>query len=242
MENQPTFKLGAALSAGWKLTWKNFGFILLMMLVIMGICFGIWLLFVAIFGGVAFLTSINQSGAGLGTVDTEMSGFIFFLMWLMVPLYLAILAFSQVVSIGMQKIYLNMVAEKERKIKDLFIHWNYFLQYLGAGLLLGVIIYVGFFFFIFPGIYFMVKYQFALTALVDKNLDVKASLDKAAVLSKGNCWKLFASNILLFLIAFFGFFVFGIGALVTVPLAALAYVHIYRQLAGEIKVNQAKVN
>ena len=53
------------------------------------------------------------------------------------------------------------------------------LRYLGASILYGLMVAVGIIFLVIPGIYLAIKYQFYGILIVDKNLDIMASLKKA---------------------------------------------------------------
>lgn len=219
--------IGNALSAGWKLTWKNFGFLLGVFFVILGIALAVLLVFFFFIGGSALLADNSTSSAA-------MTGMVLLSVF-MIPAYAAAIIGITVIGIGMLKIIINITSEKERSIRDLFTNWNYLLTYLAANMLYTMIVYAGFAFFIIPAFIWGIKYQFALHLILDKDMDVRAAFDKSAAMTEGKKFTLFLYTIVLSFVAMAGFIVFGIGAFISIPMVYIAWTHIYKQLLGEAK-------
>lgn len=227
MKHTQPLSLGAALAAGWKLTWKNIGFLLLTYLIMLGIGAGIWLLFSAIvFGSGTFADP---------TSPTPPTAVIIVLSLIAFPSYAGLIIFTNLIALGYRKIIISITDQKERTIRDLFSHWNYFLTYIAGYILYALIIYAGFAFLIVPAFIWGIQYQYALHLILDKDMDVRAAFDRSAQLTKGKRLKLFWYAIVLCLVAFSGALALGIGLLITVPMAYIAWTHIYKQLIGEAK-------
>jgi uncharacterized membrane protein len=100
-----------------------------------------------------------------------------------------------------------------------------------ACLLVGVIIVVGIILLIVPGIIWALRYCFVPYLIMDKGLDVAASLKESARITYGHKWQLFWLAILMALVNILGFICLFVGLLVSIPVTALAFVHAYRTLS-----------
>lgn len=91
----------------------------------------------------------------------------------------------------------NIVNKRIKSVGEtLSMGWKFVWKYLGISVLSGLIIFVGFLFFIIPAIVFGVWFSFALFSLVDKNTGVVESLSKSKSLVSGVFWPVLGRNIL----------------------------------------------
>jgi uncharacterized membrane protein len=121
-------------------------------------------------------------------------------------------------------------------LSDLFKKYNNYKVFLNYGIvsiLSGLLIVVGFFIFILPGLYFMVKLQFVKTLVIDKDLNALDAIKKSWAMTNGNFWGLFLYAIAVVVFNFIGALLLGIGLLVTVPVTVLANIHLYKKFSGE---------
>jgi uncharacterized membrane protein len=107
-----------------------------------------------------------------------------------------------------------------------------FFKFLLAIVLYSLIVTVGFVLFIVPGIYFMIKYQFVLFLIVDKNMDVAQAFSTSSQITNGVKWQLFFFDLLIGIIILAGFLFFGIGIFAAFPTALVAVAYVYRKLSS----------
>lgn len=118
------------------------------------------------------------------------------------------------------------------RFSDLFSQLSIFWRYAGASILYGLLIVVGFFLLIVPGIYWMLTYSFWPYFLVDKKVSILDSLKMSARATKGHKRSLFALYALITALNVIGLCVFFVGLLVTVPMSVLALAYAYRKLTA----------
>lgn len=116
-------------------------------------------------------------------------------------------------------------------LRDLW-HPAPFWKYLGAYLLMMVILVIGFILLIIPGIILSVALMFTLMLVVDKGLGPIEALKESARLTKGKRWALLGFGLVMALVNVVGCIALFVGLLVTIPVTLLATVHVYRQLTG----------
>jgi Tfp pilus assembly protein PilE len=107
-----------------------------------------------------------------------------------------------------------------------------FWKYLGASILLGLIIIVGFILLVIPGIIASIVFGFTLYLVVDKGLGPIEALKESARLTKGNRWRMFAFQGASGIIALLGFICLVLGIFVAIPVLALAGIEMYRRIAA----------
>ncbi len=200
------FSIGEAISFGWKTTWGNLGFFIVLTIIV--------LLAEGIPSGIARV--FQQSSPGLYAL-------------------FEILAFviEVFVGIGVIRIALKFVERQPATYDDLFSGGPLFVNYLVTSVLLGIIITIGLILFVIPGIYLALRFQFAPFLVVDQGLGPFAALSKSSELTRGVKWKLLGFDILLGLIEFVGLLVLLLGLLVAIPTVLLAITYVYRQLLSQ---------
>ncbi len=146
--------------------------------------------------------------------------------------FLALLALSVVnifVSAGFMLVTLKLAKGEHASYTDLLpsgtVTWHYFCATVFSGLL----IMLGLILLIIPGVYLFLRFSMVRFAVLDGE-GIKESLTRSAELTKGVKWRLLA-----FLLALLGLNVLGalallMGLLITVPVSAIAYAHVYLAL------------
>ncbi len=81
----------------------------------------------------------------------------------------------------------------------------------------------------------MVKYQYVIYYIADKNADVGEAFKKSSAITSGVKWELFVFLILLWLINVAGVMRFFVGLLVSIPVTMLAAARVFRKLSGSVK-------
>jgi uncharacterized membrane protein len=81
-----------------------------------------------------------------------------------------------------------------------------------------------------PGVIWAIKYQFAMTLVVDKKMGFNEALKTSGRITKGHKGWLFGLTILIGLMQLATIFTLFIGLIATVPLAYIIYIVVYRYL------------
>ncbi len=134
------------------------------------------------------------------------------------------------ISCGMLWLTVNYVRENKLPISDLFGQARYFWRMLGACLLIGLIFVLGLILFVIPGIYWILKYQFAPYLIVDRNLRVRDAMKTSAEMTKGIKWRLLVFALSCIGVAILGALALGVGILVATPIIWLASAYLYVSL------------
>ncbi len=108
------------------------------------------------------------------------------------------------------------------KIVPIFL--TYILMYIGIAL--GLIL------LIIPGVYLMVAFSFALILVVEKDMSAIEALKTSRKVVHFQWFNVLGLVLLCSIVAFLGFVALLVGALWTVPLAALTFAMVYRDVFG----------
>jgi len=118
------------------------------------------------------------------------------------------------------------------QLRDLWrpdLYW----RYLGAVILVGLSVLGGLILLIIPGIIFALALSFASILVVDRGLGPIAAMKESMRLTKGYRWRLLLFFLALILLNVLGVLLLLVGLLVTMPISALAWLHIYRAIEKE---------
>lgn len=131
---------------------------------------------------------------------------------------------------GITVVMLKIIDDKPYTVSDLFVFDKQVIFYLVGALLYGLMVGIGLFLLIVPGVYLALRYGFFWYAVVDGKKGIMESFQESAHITDGVKWSLllfvFASLGVLLL----GLLCFGIGMIVAVPVVMLATTHLYRVL------------
>ncbi|MGL4229332.1 MAG: hypothetical protein ACRCR3_11930 [Tannerellaceae bacterium] len=92
---------------------------------------------------------------------------------------------------------------------------------------------IGLALFIIPGIYIMLRLQFYLIAIVDKNMNPIEALQYSWKITKGHAWKLFLIYLTQLGLSILGVLLLFIGIIFTTPIAIATQVKTYKVLTKE---------
>jgi uncharacterized membrane protein len=106
-----------------------------------------------------------------------------------------------------------------------------FWRFIGAGFLVGLVVFVGFILLIIPGIVWAIRYMFVQYIVMDRGLTPLQAMRESSRITYGHKWPLFELAILLLLLNIVGLICLVVGLLVTVPVSWLAITHAYRTLS-----------
>lgn len=140
-----------------------------------------------------------------------------------------------ILKLGSLRIFLDLIdRDEEDKLETLASQSQKALRYLGASILYGVVVMFGLIFFIVPGLYFILKYQFYGYLIVDRNLGAVEALKRSGEMTRGVKWKLAGFLLTLIGLGLLGALAFGVGLLVAIPIIVLADVAVYRALSKRL--------
>ncbi len=209
----------ACLKRAFYLTKRNFGMIMLLLAVYIGVTMA-----VGIFGaGLDHLLGLNkvvgdtimQSTGQSVTSNSPIASIL-----------------NQIVSIflslGVTRVGLNIVSGKEFSVGDLFLGGAKFLPALGGMILYFLMILIGFILLVVPGVYLALRYGMFLTAMVDRNLGVIDSFTYSSSLTTNNRARLFGLTGMSIGLALAGILALCVGIFFAMPVISLSWVVAYR--------------
>lgn len=232
MKENKTFSIGESISFGWDVMKKNFGFWAVLLAITFALS-GMGGSFMP-FGAGGFPDSgVSPSPLASDMPITAEDAAVFAALAAVgIPLAIIQSLIGMVVAIILIKVALLFCEKKEIDLNQVWGSHKTFLPYVGVNILYGLIVTIGFFLLIIPGIIAAVRLQFAQYAVVDKGLPVMEALNESWKITKGNTWKLIGFGIVKGVINLLGFLVFFVGLLATIPTTAVAKAHVYRKLSG----------
>jgi len=107
-----------------------------------------------------------------------------------------------------------------------------FLKFAAGYILYSLLVAAGLILFIVPGVVFMVKYQYVIYFIADKDAYIGEAFQRSSAITRGIKWELFVFLILLSLINMAGVICFFVGLIVTIPVTMIAMAYVYRKLSG----------
>ncbi len=134
---------------------------------------------------------------------------------------------NMIMAMGLIQIVLKIVRGQEFELSELFEQTGKFWRYLGAGLLVALIVGVGLILLVIPGIIWMLKYSFVPYLIIDQDLSVTEALKASAKMTQGFKWQLFFYIFLIFGLNLLGMLALLVGLFVTIPLSGLSFALMY---------------
>lgn len=141
-------------------------------------------------------------------------------------------ALGTLISMGVTAFYLAAHDNTEAAELSKLWHPQPFWKFLGTSILATLAIVIGFALLIVPGIIAMLFFMFSTLLVIDRGLGPIDALKESMLITQGNRWPLLGLIALLLLILIAGALALGVGLLVAMPVATLAFVHAYRSLSG----------
>lgn len=220
--------IGFCIGQGWKHTFANFGSIVLLGLVYIGIAIGLSIVTTlietaAVAGSSSTLQYDPSNPEGFSDGAARFSA---------VSLVLEII--SQIItlflSLGVTKIGLDLLKGQPGQIGDIFSQGDKLIQAIIASILFWLMLIIGLFLLIVPGIIVAIRFGYYQTAIVEKNLSGIDALKYSWNLTRGNSWPLCALAVLVFFIIIAGMLALLVGLVIAIPLFWLTQLISYRYL------------
>lgn len=118
-----------------------------------------------------------------------------------------------------------------------YSNWRLFLSWIVAGFLFGIMIMLGLFLLIIPGIMVWVVFGFYPFFILDKGSGPIEALQQSAEATKGIRWHLFLLFLSCAALDFLGVLCFGVGLLIASPVTLIAVASVYRKITGQAKTS-----
>lgn len=135
------------------------------------------------------------------------------------------------VNYGLSYSYLRAARRDKLEIKDVFAAFQNYWNAVLANLLVGVIVVVGLFFFIIPGIIFACKLAFAPYLVVDRKMEVIEAVKTSWRMTNGHAWKVFLIGLLGIPIFIAGAICLGVGIIIAIMWITMALASLYHAVS-----------
>lgn len=133
---------------------------------------------------------------------------------------------------GIYLIAIRRAAGQEVSINLVFSQFSKFLPLLITGVLMTVLIAVGYLLLIVPGIYLSIAYLLAIPLVAERGLSPRQALETSRKAIHQHWFKVFGLCLTLGLITLLGIVPLGIGLIWTMPLLTLSFGVLYRIIFG----------
>jgi hypothetical protein len=218
--------IGTALSTGWELFKNNVAVVLITTLIVGGVS--------GVFQGIS--QGIGAAAPQLADGDNAE---IIIAVVSIVNLLISLVAFvvNTWLSLGYLKVFIKIVrsgtgAGAQAEVSDVFTGASSLLPAIGANILTGLIVLVGFLLLIVPGYIAMLGLLFTLYLIVDKNLGPIEAMKESWRITDGHKANLFLFLLVAGLVILVGMLACFVGLIVAAPVVSLATAYIYCQLTG----------
>ncbi len=135
-----------------------------------------------------------------------------------------------VMQLGLYRISLDIVRGKSPHIEQLFSEGAKALRFFGASILYVGVVVGGLILFIIPGIMWAIKFSYYGYGIVDRDLDVMASMRFSAQITDGKKWQLGMLYLVLVLLVIVSVIPLGIGLIATIPMSVVYGAIVYTKL------------
>jgi len=131
-------------------------------------------------------------------------------------------------------VFLKAVRGEPTEIKDMFAVFqrNYWNAVLGS-ILVGIIVGIGIFMLIVPGIIFACRLAFVPYLIIDREMEVTEALSKSWEMTKGYGWHIFFMGFLAFWIVILGFLALIFGVIISGIWISTAFAAMYQGVVEE---------
>lgn len=148
---------------------------------------------------------------------------------------------TALLSAGSTVLYLNAHASvQSATLKDLWAP-KLFLRFLGLTILGGILTMLGFVCLIIPGIFLMIAFSFSDFAVIEKDMGPIEALKESWRVTKGHRLHLLLFGLAALAINILGLLLLFVGLIVTVAVTQLAFVHLYRSIENNQKIESPEV-
>lgn len=202
--SEKSISIGDAIRFGWDVFKSNAGFLIAIVLIA---------------GVISAITSSLQTSGTRGGAGASA-----------LLIGLLVFAINAFVAVALINVSLKFVDNRRADFADLTSVYPLFFPYAISSILYSLIVTLGLIFFIIPGIILAIRYQFFGYYIVDKKAGIIDSLKLSWNNTKGVTGSLFLLDLALIGIVILGAIALGVGLLVAIPVAGIAFAYAYRRL------------
>lgn len=225
------FSISEIINGAWEIVKKNIGPLIIPGVIYIAAVSVLYCLMYIPMIGAGFLSSTNSEAAIAGMAAGM--GVMF------LAAYLGMMVVTLYYQVGINTMSLKAVDGKIPEFSDFRIPFGKILNAFLAGLLLGIIVSIGFILCIIPGIYLAIRFQFFIFFIIDKDSNAIEALSGSWNITKGIEMDLFIFDLILALIAFLGLLCCGIGIILAYPIIYVSLAMVYRRITGTTGANAA---
>jgi uncharacterized membrane protein len=212
--------IGSCISRSWELVKKNFW-------PVVGVTFLVGIVIGIINQGIGL---ISRSAMQSMMVDHDFSTRNILLVSLTSVMGMPV---GTVLYGGLYKYYLKLIRGEEATISDAFSGLtSSFVQLVILGLVMGILVILGFFACIIPGIYLGVAWAFAIPLVTDKKMDFWSAMELSRKVVTKHWFAVFALLIVVGLISISGIIACCIGIFATISIGWVALMYAYEDIFG----------
>lgn len=210
---QAGFSILEAIKIGWKLTLKNIGFLITVIIGAFIIGFVFTIGFVILFAIINALIDLKAFALPIG---------------ILVGLSMFFLQLT--VILGYTRVSLRIIDNQKPEFADLFREYKKVLFYVMATTIYAFIVLGGLILLIIPGLILAIRLSFYSYLIVDRGANVTDSLKMSWAITKGHVLKLILFSFAAGLIYMIGYLAFGLGLIIATPVILIASAYVYRRL------------
>lgn len=139
---------------------------------------------------------------------------------------------SPALGAGFYFVSFQIARNRPKNFSDFFNGFQKFLPIFLTYLVSSILIVLGLFLLIIPGIYLAVSYMFAQLLVIDKNMGFWSAMETSRKLISKRWFSFLGLGVLMSLLVFAGFLLLGVGALVAIPLSTCVLAAAYEDIVG----------
>jgi len=143
------------------------------------------------------------------------------------PVYMILMA-------GLMKYFLKLIRSEQPSVSDAFSGFGPMtVQLILLGLVLNVLVLVGYALCVIPGIYLQVAWLFAITLVIDRRMNFWDAMELSRKMVCKHWWIVFGFFIVYSLVVVSGVIACLVGILVTMPIGIAAMLYAYETIFGK---------
>jgi uncharacterized membrane protein len=213
MTSIQSFSIGETFSKGWQVFKEKWAYVYLV-------------------GIVTLIASTVPSMVISGLIPESQSG-------LMLLFQFLNFVWSSIVAMGNIYILIRVVRGEPTEIADLIKPAKHVGQYIWATIRYSIMVMLGLLLFIFPGLYWGMKYMYVPYLIADKGMKSGDAFKLSGQMTQGVKLKLVLFSIVTVLFNLVGLLAVGLGLLITIPVTCLAQVAVYQTLLAQVPDSDA---
>lgn len=186
---------------------------------------------IGFFIGILMMAGLFAVASGIITKTVELNKGNNAVIFLLLPIAIAIWALQRVVEMGSMRIALKFNDKEKPVFLDLFSCFPLFFKYIAGTILYLLIMIGGLCLLVVPGIIWMIKFQFFGFLIIDKNLGPIEALKKSYEITRGVKWNLFLFHVIMMALVSLGALCLLVGLFAAIPMTLVAYTYVYRKLS-----------